>query len=56
METDELKETLSILRRNGISLDRVKSVSIQWEKILKDKAFPHIVVELYELKGKNENI
>ena len=42
-----MKDLDEILKK--IDNDRIKSITIKWEKTLKDKAFPKIVVKPYKL-------
>lgn len=48
---DDIKEILKKLEKVNVPLDRIKSITLYWEKVLDDKAFPKIIIKLY----KNEN-
>jgi hypothetical protein len=48
MKNMEIKEVLEELKKNKIHSDRIKSITISWEKVLEDRAFPKVIIKLYK--------
>jgi len=44
----DFKTILKTLKQMDISTDRIKSISMYWEKVFPDKAFPRVEVKLYK--------
>lgn len=49
MEND-LKKLFKEFKEIDIPIDRIKTINMKWEKILEDRAFPKIYIELYKSK------
>ena len=44
----EIKEVLEQLKKNNITSNRIKSITINWEKVLEGKAFPKVKIKLFK--------
>ncbi len=43
---EEIKECKATLKELGVKMADVRKITIKWEKVFSDKAFPKIEIEL----------
>ena len=44
---EEIKTIKKTLKELDIPTNRIKSIDIHWERLFKERAFPHIEIKLY---------